>query len=118
MMNNTDKIQSWMEKFKSAWLTKDIDAVFNLFSDYVEYWETPFQKIGKGPELRKAWEEILPLENMQLLYEVFVADNKNKSYAVKWNFSHTGGESAGTYLIILDGDDLCRYFYHSAQSKT
>jgi len=113
-----DDIYTWMRKFKSAWLAKDIDAVFNLLSDDVEYWQTPFQKIiGKGSELREAWENVLPLRGMQLTYEIFVSDETNRQYAVKWNFRHKEGESAGVYLVGLNKVGRCNYFYHSAQSN-
>lgn len=116
-MDNMDKIKNWMEAFKSAWLSKDIDAVFDLLSDRVEYWETPFEKMGKGTELRTAWEEILPLKNMQLEYEIFSIDAQSGRYGVRWKFTHDDGDSAGAYLIELDEEGLCSYFYHSAQSR-
>lgn len=115
-MKDWKKIQNWMEKFKVAWLSKDIDTVLGLLAEDVEYWETPFQKMGKGIELRKAWEEILPLENMELEYEVFVADLDKNRYAVIWRFTHSTGKSAGAYLIELNTNGLCKYFYHSAQA--
>ena len=106
-----------MEKFKSAWLMKNIDALFELLSDDVEYWETPFQRMGKDYALRKEWEAILPLKNMSLEYDIFVADPKHNRYGVKWQFSHTGGASAGTYLIQLNNNGKCNYFFHSSQGK-
>ncbi len=109
-------IQDWMERFKAAWLSKDIDAVLALFTDDVEYWETPFQKMGKGIELSDAWGEILPLKNMELEYDVFAMDLEKDRYAVKWKFSHSIGRSAGAYLIELDENGLCKYFYHSSQA--
>lgn len=115
-MKDKEKIQNWMEKFKVAWLSKDIDAVFSLLADDVEYWESPFQKMGKDAELRKAWEEILPLENMELEYEIFATDLDKNRYAVKWRFAHSAGKSAGAYLIQLNDSGLCKYFYHSAQA--
>ncbi len=116
-MKGADKIKNWMEKFKVAWLTKDIDAVFGLLSDDVEYWETPFQKMGKGDELRTAWEEVLSLENMTLEYEVFAIDSEKDRYGIKWKFIHTTGESAGVYLIELNEEGFCKYFYRSAQPR-
>jgi len=116
-MNKNDQVEKWMERFKSAWLGKDIDAVLNLLSDDVEYWETPFHKMGKGIELRTAWEEILPLENMKLTYEIFVADLEKNKYGIKWNFAHSAGESGGAYLIELDKEGFCKYFYHVARPR-
>lgn len=100
-----------MEKFKSEWISKNIDGVFALFSDGVEYWETPFNKIGKGAELREMWNQILPLEDMQLDYEIYIKDEKLKRYIIKWNFSHSTRESAGVYFVELNDEGLCTYFF-------
>lgn len=112
-----DKISIWMEAFTSAWLRKDIDAVFALLADDVAYWETPFEKLGKGSELRAVWEEVRALEHMHLEYNIFSRDTVRDRYGVQWWFTYAGGEAAGTYLIELDADGLCRYFYHTAQSR-
>lgn len=106
-----------MIKFKNSWLEKDVDAVLDLFAEDVDYWETPFERIHKGADLRVLWKEILLLEDMRLDYEIVSADKERRKYGVRWHFSHLGGESAGSYLIGLNEQGLCTYFYHSAQSK-
>ena len=116
-MPNSTSIENWMEAFKTAWLAKDIAAVFELLSEDVEYWETPFEKLGKGKELWSYWEEILPLQNLRLDYDIFVADTESGRYGVRWEFAHDDGEAAGCYLIELDGRGKCTYFFHSAQPR-
>ena len=111
-------IINWMEKFKAAWLAKDIDGVFALLSEDIEYWETPYQVLHKqDPALRSAWEEVLPLEEMRLTYEIYSSNEQKRTHAITWQFTHSQRESAGVYLVTLDEQGLCKYFYHCAVPK-
>ncbi|MFO7794196.1 MAG: hypothetical protein R6V35_04450 [Candidatus Nanohaloarchaea archaeon] len=38
-------INQWIEELREGWITKDIDRVLELFTDNVDYYETPSQKI-------------------------------------------------------------------------
>lgn len=115
---NNQNITQWMEAFKKAWLGKDIDAVFALLDNDVEYWESPFQMLHKqDPALREAWNEVLPLENMQLDYDIYVADEASHKYVIRWKFSHSARTSAGVYLVTLTDQGRCSYFYHCAVAE-
>jgi hypothetical protein len=115
-MNNS-AVTHWMEAFKKAWLAKDIEGVFALLDDSIEYWESPFQMLRKSdPALRTAWNEILPLENMHLDYDIYAADETAGRYTVRWMFSHNERTSAGVYLVTLNTKGLCTYFYRCAIS--
>lgn len=117
-MDTTRAIDTWMEAFKEAWLSKDIDGVFSLLADDVEYWETPFQAFAKHDAgLRDAWSGILPLSDMELDYEVYVSDSATGRHSVVWSFKHSGGESAGVYLVKLNEEGRCSYFCHCAVPK-
>lgn len=45
-------IEAWLNKFKTRWETKNVELILDLFSDDVEYWETPYQKIPDKAALK------------------------------------------------------------------
>jgi hypothetical protein len=46
------QIQDWLNQFKHAWKNGNIDKVLNLFTEAVNYYETPSQKLEQE-ELRE-----------------------------------------------------------------
>ncbi|HAV11540.1 MAG TPA: hypothetical protein DCX32_03275 [Candidatus Moranbacteria bacterium] len=115
------KINDWLVQFATAWKTHDIDNVLNLFTDDVEYWETPFDKLSSLDELKSEWESIKNQKNIEVLWEVFSKDEDK--YAVKWSLEYTDKNYIeklfkGVYLIKLNPDNKCDYFFHCEESKT
>ncbi|MDO8260320.1 MAG: hypothetical protein Q7T50_02335 [Candidatus Magasanikbacteria bacterium] len=114
-MNNINK---WLEQFTSAWKNHNIDNVLSLFTQNVEYWETPFIKIRNLTSLRKEWEYINSQRNIDISCEVFSKiDNK---YTVKWSLGYLNKDniiknSRGVYLITLNQNNLCTYFFHCGE---
>ena len=107
-------IDNWLEQFKQRWLSKDIDGVMELFSDEVEYWETPFLKFANKQELRDEWEGVRSLEDQQLALDLYVHDAEHHKHVVRFTFSctHDGeaSRSAGVYLVTLNDAGVCTYF--------
>lgn len=105
-------ITEWIDTFRSAWLGKDIDAVMALFSDDVEYWETPFQKIA-SKDLPNAWNAIQTQENIQLAIEPLVSNDGQ--HVLRWKLAYDRGKDvsiwAGLYVLKLNDDGKCEYFY-------
>ncbi len=111
-------IENWLTKFKEAWLAKDIDAIFSLLTDDIEYWETPFTRLGKDEVLRREWESVKSFDGMELEYSIYSSDDENRKYAVSFYFTHNTGQSGGAYLVGLNKEGLCNYFYRVSMPKT
>jgi hypothetical protein len=113
-------IDTWLDDFKKYWEHHDVEGVLGLFKESVEYYETPFIKLANRSELCTSWNEILLQENIQLKYAVFTASVDK--FSVLWNLTYTkNGETkryAGTYLIILNEQNLCTYFFHCCEGST
>ncbi|WP_414837972.1 YybH family protein [Candidatus Nanosalina sp. VS9-1] len=105
-------IEAWMEDFREAWKDKDIDRVMSLFTDGVEYFETPFLKFENREELREEWKGIRDQQDINLDFEVFSSDGDK--FTVKWDLEYTqDGESftsRGVYLIRLNSENNCYNF--------
>ena len=43
-------IDQWLKDFKDSWMAHDIDAVMELFTHDVDYWETPYQLVYRDWE--------------------------------------------------------------------
>jgi len=104
-----------MKSFCNAWIEKNIDNILKLFSNNVEYWETPTDMIGDKNRLRVLWEEILPLENQEINYNIIETDQINNKYIIEWHFTCKGESSSGRYFITLNNENLCTYFLQTFQ---
>jgi len=116
------KINNWIVQFTTAWKTHDIDKVLDLFATDVEYWETPFDKLSSFSELRSEWESVKNQRDIKLSCNVF-SKNENR-YAVRWSLEYIDDRIKvakmfeGVYLIELNVDNKCIYFFHCGESKT
>ncbi|MBT4384605.1 nuclear transport factor 2 family protein [Candidatus Peregrinibacteria bacterium] len=114
------EINEWLSQFTEAWKTHAIDKVLALFSDDLEYWETPFKKITNKIELEKEWQYIKIQTNIQIKCKVFsISGNK---YSIFWELKYENNKNVqkelrGIYLIELDDQKKCKYFFHCGESK-
>lgn len=111
-------VEKWLDDFCAAWMNKDVEAATSLFSQDVEYWETPFKKLKSFEELRREWQGVHEQYGIQVHTELFCSDNNH--HAVRWKLSYTNKdkvarELAGTYLISLNDEGRCNYFYHTGE---
>ena len=67
-------IEEWMKKFRETWIAKDIDGVIEIFTDEVDYFETPYQEIEDLEALREEWKSIRNQEDIDLNYEIYSRD--------------------------------------------
>jgi len=112
-------IDTWLSTFKEAWISHNVDAVLSLFHSQVIYYETPFNKLDDFAALENAWKTIKKQNNIQLNLKVFCS--KGNMHAVLWRLEYTkSGEVkkyAGTYLIELNSDNKCIYFFHTCENN-
>ena len=114
------KINNWLKKFTAFWKTRDIDGVMDLFTDNVEYWETPFSRISNPADLRREWENIKNQNNIAINCKVF--SKENNKYTIFWDLRYTNTINQpkhykGTYLLRLNLDNKCNYFFHCGESR-
>ena len=113
-------INNWLTKFKTAWIEHDINQVLELFTDDVEYWETPYQQVLDKAQLENEWSAIKNQRNITLDLNVFASqDNK---HAVRWRLSYENDQGlqnwAGTYLLELNTNGECTYFLQVGEKQT
>ena len=114
------KIEKWLNQFQTSWKTHNIKNVLNLFSENVEYWETPFIQISNFNELKKEWTYINKQKNINIETEIFSAVNDR--YSVKWFLTYQDEKNnkkilGGVYLIKLNANNQCDYFFHCGETK-
>jgi len=115
------KINDWLKKFSTFWKTQDVEGVMSLFTDDVEYWETPFVKVTSSADLRREWENVKNQNNIVINCKVF--SKEDNKYSVFWDLKYTDTTNQskrykGIYLLRLNPDDKCDYFFHCGESKT
>ncbi len=112
MMNN---IERWIERFTSAWLNYDVAGMMKLFSEDVEYWETPFQKFANKTELVHAWGYIHKQKNISLNTEL-IGEN-----LVKWDLRYILDNQkkhwGGVYVVRFDESRLRNYFWQCGEEE-
>ncbi len=116
-----EKINNWLDKLTTFWESQDIDEVVNLFTDDVEYWETPFKKLANSDELRREWEDIKNQQNIVINCKVF--SKEGDKYSVLWDLEYKDTfnqlkQYRGIYLVRLNSDNKCHYFFQTCESKT
>lgn len=111
-------IEDWLEDFVRNWQNKDVAAVLDMFSNDVEYWETPFQKISSKRELEEEWAVVRNQYNIKIRTSQV---HKNNPHVVHWSLTYEDAsgkpsEWKGLYIIHLT-NGVCDYFYQVGQSQ-
>lgn len=106
-------INQWMEKFKENWITKDIDGVLELFTDDINYYETPSRKLEDKEALRRKWRLVRNQEEVELDFEIYSQDESK--FTVKWDLKYRESmeqnQLKGIYLIELNEENKCTEFW-------
>ena len=113
-----NEINEWINKFKQNWKNKNIEEVLNLFTEDVDYYETPTQKL-EPEELRKEWETVKQQEDISLDLEIF--SSTEHKHTVQWELTYTQDgertEMEGVYLIKLNSNGKCHEFWQYCQNE-
>ncbi|HEY4160834.1 MAG TPA: nuclear transport factor 2 family protein [Candidatus Saccharimonadales bacterium] len=122
-MNYSDrltKLDTWLDRFKTAWTTKNMPGLTALFDKDVEYWETPYHKLSGVDEVMREWKGINAQETISVSTNTVMT--AGESSTVQWRLDCTvRGEkhsSAGVYIIKLDSETgACTYFFQVGEVK-
>ncbi|MFZ5955656.1 MAG: hypothetical protein ACOYT4_04470 [Nanoarchaeota archaeon] len=110
-------IEIWLKRFKQSWIDKDIKTILDLFSEDVEYWETPFKKLN-FQDIKKQWEEIKLQTNIGIDLRMFNKEKNNFTVIWKLNFQDKSDAEnfyEGVYLISLNHQGKCNYFFQCCE---
>ena len=113
-------INEWLELFRTGWVTKDVEKVKELFTNDVEYWETPHKKLQGKFDIENEWSVIFKQQNVELNFEVF--SSSNDKHALLWQLTYVDDDLetqywAGTYFIALDEAGKCSYFHQTGEKR-
>jgi len=112
-------IDKWLQDLSEFWKSKNIEGVLGLFSDDVEYWETPYKKLKSKKEITNEWQSVLSQENLVISTTIFASENNKHS--VVWGIAYDKAKIqhvwAGAYLIELDDNGRCTYFMQTGEKK-
>lgn len=86
------QIDSWLKDFENHWKKGKAGKVLTLFTENVDYYETPSTKLD-NEEIRKEWTGIKHQENIELQLELF--SSTGQKHTVKWSLSYqkNGGKN-------------------------
>ena len=102
-------LEKWLEKFKKAWIEKNLDEVKNIFLKIEKYWESEDSSPVKTiEEVLNFWKEIEDQEIKTLDFEIISISGNNCE--VEWIFEDQTGKYEGVYKIKFDGDLNCNEF--------
>jgi ketosteroid isomerase-like protein len=112
------EIGDWLDNFRDAWISKDIDRVIDLFADEVDYFETPSRELADKKEIREEWQSVRKQEDISLNCDLFCSEG-NK-HTVKWSLSYVKDgkqtDLKGIYLIELNDEGKCTSFWQYCQN--
>lgn len=112
-------INKWLSDFNNAWTGHDVSAVMNLFTDDVEYWETPNTLIKSKQDLVNEWQNINNQQEIKLSTKIY-SSCANK-HTIIWNLNYSRNEKlfsfSGIYLITLNSNNKCSYFLSVDETK-
>ncbi|MEF3691827.1 MAG: nuclear transport factor 2 family protein [Candidatus Moraniibacteriota bacterium] len=115
-----EKINKWLFQFTTAWKNHDADKVLELFSNDVEYWETPFERLDDFGKLKSEWRNIIYQKSIDIKCDIF--SNDGDKYVIKWSLKYLDKNNkikkfGGVYLIKLNANNKCNYFFHCGESN-
>lgn len=114
------QIDVWLDLFSKYWKKYQIENLMTLFTDDVEYWETPFRKIKNKILLEKQWQWIKNQHDIKIDCVLFSEVNSN--YTIIWDLEYldennTKKNFRGVYLMRLNFEWKCNYFFHCGEKK-
>jgi hypothetical protein len=91
----------------------------NLFTEDVDYFETPYREISDREALRDEWRSIMDQEDINLEFEVYSRDRNKYTVKCSLGYFEDGVENKlkGVYLIELEGQNKCKEFWQYCQAE-
>ena len=112
-------IEEWLDALRDNWTNKNIPAIMELFSDDIEYWETPYSKLSSLEEIKSEWSSINKQDNIKIDTTIFSKSEPQDCFTVLWKLNYTSDgiykNWAGIYLIKLNPQGKCYYFYQTGE---
>lgn len=113
-------IKKWLSDFQIYWMNKDIEALMSLFSEDVQYYETPFLKMEDKTAVEEFWYAIKNHDNINVEFEIF--SQQFEKYTILWKASYNNEISdpvmkRGVMLLRLNDDAEC-YEYRKFEDET
>lgn len=106
---NRNYAQEWLNKLKTYWFNKDIEAAVSLFNKTAFYQETPFMKpYTTIEEIRKEWQHVKD-EDIESIDIKLLAVDENVVIA-EWLLKQNNIEYVGIYEIKFNENLECVYF--------
>jgi hypothetical protein len=112
-------IDDWLQEFMHHWMERDVDSVMKLFTPTINYWETPFKKFDSLGAVKKEWQYIKNQRDIDIQAKRVVSENN--VHTVQWELNYNLGGRLhrwdGLYIIQLQDDGRCSYFYQVGEEK-
>lgn len=112
---NRQQVEIWIDTFKNAWVSKNIELILDIFSETEEYCESPFtEPFTKIWEIEKCWLEINYQNNMVLDINILAIESEN--VILHWYFSYQDSRDNttytmdGVYQLKFNSKSKCCYF--------
>lgn len=111
---NPESLRGWLDSYRSAWETRDPEAVIRLFAEDATYQETPFTQPMRGREaIRHYWSRAVAgsQEQIRFGYEI-LAVTEFTAIAHWWaSFARISTKIQvsldGIFLLTFDAAGLC-----------
>lgn len=112
---NPESLRAWLEGYRSAWETRDPEAVIRLFAEDATYRETPFTQPMRGREaIRLYWSRVVAAAQEQIRFGHEVLAITEATAIAHWwaSFvrvpSKTRVSLDGIFLLTFDAAGLCK----------
>jgi hypothetical protein len=119
-----DQFHTWLTKLGKAWEDRDPQAAASLFSENVQYYESPFGQVcADWDEVLKLW-LVVPHNQKDVEYQHEVVMGSDDFGLAHWKVSRTKIPSNekelldGVFLVSLNDQGLCTFFKQWRMSKT
>ena len=106
---NKEFAESWLNKLKEYWFSKDIESAIALFRNTAFYQETPFlEPYTTIEEIRQEWQHIKD-ENIQEI-DIRLLAVDGYTIIAEWILRQNNQEFDGIYEIKFNDNLECIYF--------
>lgn len=98
-------VTEWIDKYKKAWLKKDIKYIVEMFSKVEQYFETPFEETTN--QIIELWQGIKEQNIQRLDFKILAIENNIA--IIEWELEEDGIHN-GIYEMKFNDNLECIYF--------